>query len=99
MTKCQCCEIDIQRTQQRSVCSECLLKAKKGQDIVILNNVLAYINEYRQNSSSRKIQIACMKHFDDQEVIDAKSILYDHAGNVLGPMQNRVDSNLRSTPG
>lgn len=96
MTKCQGCKIDVQKSQQRSVCAGCLDIVKKSHDIVLVNNVLAYINEYRQNSSKRKMQVACMKHFDDQEVVDAKTYLYEELADCLGPMQNRHDSNLRS---
>ena len=61
-----------------------------------VNELLAYVNTYRHQSSKLKIQMACMKFYADQDVLDAKQVLYDEYSHGLGDPQNRQESNNRS---
>ena len=45
-----------------------------------VNELLAYVNTYRHQSSKLKIQMACMKFYADQYVLDAKMVLYNEYG-------------------
>ena len=61
-----------------------------------VNEFLAYVNTNRHQSSKLKIQMVCMKFYADQDVIDAKQVLYDEYSHELVDPQNRQESNNRS---
>ena len=93
--------------QSCNICQECVGAAtsvnvkectdnENIQKKLRVNELLAYVNTYRHQSSKLKIQMACMKCYADQDVHDAKQVFYDEYRHVLGDPQNRQESNNRS---
>ena len=78
------------------VCTICIDTASSGKCRPIINEVLAYMNTYRHQSTKLKMQLACMKFYADNEVIDAKQVLYEEYYDILGAPQNRQVSSNRS---
>ena len=61
-----------------------------------VNELLAYVNTYRHQSSKLTIQMACMKVNADQDVLEAKRVLYDEYSHELGDPQNKQESSTKS---
>ena len=54
-----------------------------------VSELLAYVNTYRHLSSKLKIEMACMKCYADQDILDTKQVLYDECSHELGNPQGR----------
>ena len=57
---------------------------------------MTYVDTYRHQSSKAKIQLACLKFYADQDIIDAKYALYSEFSDILGEPQARLDSSNRT---
>ena len=94
MQSCNICQecVDIATYVNVEECTDNANMQKK----LIVNELLAYVNTYRNQSSKLKIQMACMKCYADQDVHDAKQVFYDEYRHELGDPQKRQESNNRS---
>ena len=57
-----------------------------------VNELLAYVNTYIHQSSKLTIQMACVKMYAVQDVLDAKQVLYEMSTIMswMSPEQTRV---------
>ena len=66
------------------ICQECVNDAatKNNANAYVVNELLTYVDTYRHQSSKAKIQLACLKFYADQDIIDAKYALYSEFSDI-----------------
>ena len=88
MTKCRKCEVNDTLVSFEK-CTQCIQKALDKPD-VILNDVLAYVNSYRGSSEKSNLLNVCLKHFNDEDITNAKTAIYEEHSSILGEQPRRV---------
>ena len=90
MAKCIRCENDniLSPFDRCTGCIQAILEKPE----VIINNVLAYVDSYRDGHPDLKIQIACLKFFSVDAIENAKKVLYKEYEAILGKYTNHIGS-------
>lgn len=94
MAKCDKCETN-EKHEPFNRCVDCIKYVMSKPDVIV-NNTLAYINSYRHDGSTLKIQLACLKHFSDEEIELGKTLIYKENKYILGTPKNRVGSSKKT---
>ena len=81
MAMCIRCDKN-EKCEPFSKCIECINYGLTKAELIV-SNVLAYINSYRHEGSELKISTACVKHFSNEDIQDAKEKLFKEYEFIL----------------
>ena len=93
MEKCNKCKVNDAHTALE-VCIVCIQKALQKPDMII-NDLLAYANSYRDSCGKTKLYNACLREFKDTEISVAKDLLYASYSETLGNPILRKGSRMK----
>ena len=89
---CQHDSIALSVGDNIKICKICVDSAASGQDDIVINEVLAFIDNYRHGSNKRKMREACSGFFTEEEIFNAKTIFHSKNPGLFGECVKRQDS-------
>ena len=94
MAKCEKCRKN-EKHELFNRCVECI-KHVLDKPTVIVSNVLAYAHSYRHEATKLRTQQTCVSVFSEDDIENAKALLFKEYEYELGPLQKRNGSTQKS---
>ena len=96
--KCDKCSKSYQKVEfaisvgETNICQTCVNKAASDCENVAINEVLAFVDNYRHGSNKRRMREACSGYYTEEEIYNAKLILHSKNPGLFGECVKRQDS-------